>query len=248
MFGSSGTLLYNLSFSIYHLCVIVFSISDTKFGKKYEWILHSVNHLIIIFTTVFPFIANRYTSAGIVCWVKPSGSLLARLFGGGMIVIVFVLISISLILISAHVIRQNRKNKKWKMTEKAKLLRKKTAEKNDPHSFDLHAMRMKAKKSKITIASASAVNNIPMSSNNADLLSSSLGNMSCETGHQKIDTTEETCADCVGDEIQEEVPRGLRKSKRKSPNSRNMDREVQIQCLMYIGTFFICFIFPFIYR
>ena len=141
---------------------------------------------------------------------------------------------------------QNRKSKKWAMKEKAKLLRKKTAEKNDPHSFDLHAMRMKAKISKITIASASAVNNIPVTSNNVDLVSSSLGNRSCEAGHQSMEKGE-ACADCVSDEI-EEVPRGLRKSKRKRGNIRNREREVHIQCLMYIGAFFICFIFPFIYR
>ena len=244
--GSSGSLMYNLSFSIYHLCVIVFSISDTKFGKKYEWILHGFNHLVIIITTVYPLIANRYTSAGTLCWLPSHGSLFLRLFGGGIMVVVFVLISISLILISAHVIRQNRKSKKWTMKGKAKLLRKKTAEKNDPHSFDLDAMRMKAKKSKITIASGSAVNDIPVSSNTVDLLSSSPGNRSCEAGHQ-IMRKGEACVDCVDDEMQE-VPRGLRKSKRKRGNIRNKDREVQIQCLMYIGAFFICFVFPFIYR
>lgn len=131
--GFLGSIFYNLSLSIYYVCLVCFSMQEQRFRKTIEPWCHFVANSIPISASIFLLIKQSFNFGGKACFITAyprecmynddivceRGSKRSRaywIFGGGFLILVTLIIFLNMIAIIVKVVKQKKKSDRWRLS------------------------------------------------------------------------------------------------------------------------------------
>ncbi len=129
--GMVGSALYNCNLSIYYLCVIRFSMSESTFCTKVEPLCHLITNLFALASATYLLVEEYFNSVGNACWIGayPTDCLndpeveclrgnenayhLRSIFIGAPLYLIWIFIVIAMVSIIVMVFRQKRRIDQW---------------------------------------------------------------------------------------------------------------------------------------